>query len=148
MYSQGIQKFKNYDSSGKPISEYVTTASPLPVDATMSMDSLSLSKIAQESSLLVSLSYLHPLDKWITAIDSVSTDTVNIDVSSLTTYGHLTISAKDSIQISLNNISWYSIEPNATLSINNFSPITFQNIYIKRESVTGTAHFTYIVLGY
>ena len=148
IYSQALQKLKEIDTKGRPIAEYVTDSSPLPVDATITFDSTSLATIATEITLTLIKNYLHPADKIIIGVDSVATDTLAIDISEITTYAHFSIFPNDTIDISFDETNWMRALPNQSFVIKNFSPITFDTIYIKRRGTDGTAIFEYEVIGY
>ena len=134
----GRVEFNKVSPSGKDTMRFA----PLPVNVV----SGSFSVTAEPDSTL--RAYLHPSDKIIGATDSVTTDTTVVDVSSLTTYGHLSVYAYGDIYVSLDETVWIPVIANTSLAIENFSPVTFNTIYIRRKAVSGTVLFDYTIIGY
>ena len=127
----------------------------LPIKATISgtisaegIDSLITEIVAANAYLALINSKVSSANKIIVGADSVSTDTLAIDISEITTYAHFSILPNDTIDISFDETNWMRALPSQSFVIKNFSPITFDTIYIKRRGADGTAIFEYEVIGY
>jgi hypothetical protein len=141
-YNPTTEKYYYYDPNG-------TSVSVTMPDSIKIFNSTWFNKIDDiNSSQLILRNYLHPSNKIIGATDSVTTDTTAIDISSLTTYAHLSVYAYGDIYVSLDETVWIPVIANTSISIQNFSPVTFSTIFIRRKAISGTVSFDYTIIGY